>query len=299
MGAFEFKGRQILEFLPYVEKFRSKTLVFKYGGATSKIDNSFLKEDIIRDITLLKYVGINIVIVHGGGEEITNYMDKLGMQAEFVNGRRITTRDAMEVVQMVLVGKINQKIVSMVNRYGGKAVGLTGNDANLLVVKKRMPEKFFDEKTKTEKEIDLGFVGDIQKVNEKLISYLCEKDFIPVISPIGIGIDDETYNVNADDVASSVAQALKAEKLIILTNVDGIYEIKDNENTIKSILTIEEANKMIANNQIVGGMIPKVTACINAINNGVETAHIINGKKENSVLLEIFTDKGIGTMIGH
>jgi acetylglutamate kinase len=298
MQSFNEKERQILEFLPYVEKYRSKTLVFKYGGSISANDNSSLKEDIIRDLTLLKYIGINIVIVHGGGSEITNYMNKLGMKAEFANGRRVTSSDAMEVVQMVLVGKINQKIVSTINKYGGKAVGLTGNDANLFVVKKRMQEKVFDEATKTEKEIDLGFVGDIQKVNEKLITYLCEKDYIPVISPIGIGIDDETYNVNADDAACSVAQALKAEKLIILTNVDGIYEVKDNPNTVKSVLTVEEANLMLANNKIAGGMIPKITACINAINNGIKSAHIINGKKDHSILLEIFTDKGIGTMIG-
>ncbi len=288
------KANVLLESLPYIKNFYSKTFVVKYGGST--MDDS-LKRDIIQDLIMLKYIGINIIVVHGGGNEITNYLNKLNIQNEFVNGRRVTGASAMEVVQMVLVGKINQEIVSMINQYGGKAVGLSGNDANLLVAKKKLPEIVFDEKTNSEKTVDLGFVGEIEKVNEKLIAGLSERGFIPVISPIGAGIDGESYNLNADDVASSVAQALKADKLIILTDVDGIYEVKDNPNTKITMLTVEKANQMIANNQIVGGMIPKVNACINAINNGTKRTHIIDGRERHSILLEIFTDKGIGTMV--
>ncbi|OHD06832.1 MAG: acetylglutamate kinase [Spirochaetes bacterium GWD1_27_9] len=288
------KAEVLIESLPYIKSFSSKTFVIKYGGSTME---ESIKRDIVHDIILLKYIGINPVIVHGGGPEITAYLNKLNLKSEFVNGLRVTDKATMEVVQMVLVGKVNQEVVSMINLYGGKAVGLTGKDGNIIVSKKRLPETIYDTEGKTEKLVDLGFVGEIERIDPKLIIGLCEHGYIPVISPIGVGFDGESYNINADDVASAVAQSLKAEKLIMLTDVDGIYEVAGNPATKITSLTINKAQQMIANSQITGGMIPKVRACIDAVSNGVKRTHIIDGKERHSILLEIFTDKGIGTMV--
>jgi len=284
----------LIESLPYIKSFHSKTFVIKYGGST--MDDS-LKKDIIHDIILLKYIGINPVIVHGGGNEISSYLKKLDLNSEFVNGLRVTSKEVMEVVEMVLVGKINQEIVSLLNLYGGKGVGLTGKDANIIVARKHLPEMVFDPNGKNQKSVDLGFVGEIDKIDPKLIISLCESGFIPVISPIGVGYDGESYNINADDAASAIAQSLKADKLIMLTDVDGIYEVPGNPATKLNSITIDKAQQMIASNQITGGMIPKVNACLEAVSNGVKRTHIIDGKDKHSILIEIFTDKGIGTMV--
>ena len=288
------KAEVLIESLPYMKSFHSKTFVIKYGGSAMSDE---LKKDIIHDIILLKFIGINPVIVHGGGNEITSMLNKLNMKSEFINGLRVTTKETMEVVEMVLVGKINQEIVSLLNLYGGKGVGISGKDANIIVARKHLPEIIYDQETKSQKTMDLGFVGEIERIDAKLINALCENGYIPVISSIGVGFDGESYNINADDAASSVAQSLKAEKLIMLTDVDGIYEVYGNESTKITSLTVDKATQMIEKNQITGGMIPKVKACVDAITNGVKRTHIINGKDRHSILLEIFTDKGIGTMV--
>ncbi len=289
------KAEILMESLPYIKTFASKTFVIKYGGAA--MTDETLKKEVMRDIILLKYIGVKPVIVHGGGPIINSYLDKIGVKPNFINGLRITDKDTMEVVQMVLVGLLNQEIVNMLNHFGGKAIGLSGNDANLIVASKHMPEVKYDPQTKKEEIIDLGFVGEIEKIDPKPIEALSEKGYIPVIAPIGIGIDGQTYNINADTVAGEVAKALKAEKLIMLTDVDGIYEIANNKSTKINALTHDKAMQMIANNQISGGMIPKVKACLNATSNGVKRTHIIDGKAKHSLLLEIFTDNGIGTMV--
>lgn len=288
------KADVLIESLPYIKSFHSKTFVIKYGGSTME---ESLKKDIIHDIILLKYIGINPVIIHGGGPEINSYLARLNIKSEFVNGLRVTDKQAMEIVQMVLVGKVNQEIVSMLNLYGGKGVGLSGKDANIVVAKKHLPEIIYDNNGQNEKSVDLGFVGEIEKIDSRLITGLCEHGFIPVISPIGVGFDGESYNINADDVASAIACSLKAEKLIMLTDVDGIYEVAGNPSTKINSLTVTKAEQMIANNQITGGMIPKVRACIDAVTNGVKRTHIVDGKERHSILLEIFTDKGTGTMV--
>jgi acetylglutamate kinase len=288
------KAEVLIESLPYIKSFHSKTFVIKYGGSAMNDD---LKKDIIHDIILLKYIGINPVIVHGGGNEITSLLNKLNLKSEFINGLRVTSKETMEVAEMVLVGKINQEIVSLLNLYGGKAVGLSGKDANIIVSRKHLPETVFDQQTKAEKSVDLGYVGEIERIDPKLINALCENGYIPVISSIGVGFDGESYNINADDAASAIAQSLKAEKLIMLTDVDGIYEVFGNTSTKITSLTVDKAVQMIEKSQITGGMIPKVKACIEAITNGVKRTHIVNGKDRHSILIEIFTDKGIGTMV--
>ena len=289
------KAEVLIESLPYIKSFYGKTFVIKYGGAA--MINEELKKDVIHNIILLKYIGINPVIVHGGGPMVTDYLNKMGVKTKFINGLRVTDDETMKIVQMVLVGNINQEIVSLLNLYGGKGVSMTGKDGSMIVARKRIPEIQYDSKGKNEKTIDLGFVGEIQKIDPQLILQLSQSGYIPVISPIGVGLNGESYNINADEVAGEVAQALKAEKLIMLTDVDGIYEVPENKSTKVNSLTSSKALNMIQNNQINGGMIPKVRACLNAINNGVKRTHIIDGKEKHSILLEIFTDKGIGTMV--
>ena len=289
------KADVLIESLPYIKTFNSKTFVIKYGGS-AMLDEE-LKKNIIHDIILLKYIGINPVIVHGGGPAVTSYMEKLGVKSEFVNGLRITDKKTMEVVQMVLVGIINQEIVSLLNKYGGKGIGLTGKDANLILARKHLPVTQYNSEGKSEDSVDLGFVGEVEKIQPEIVEYLCKDGCIPVISPIGMGLDGESYNINADVVAGEMAQALKAEKLIMLTDVEGIYEVPDNSATKITSLAVSKATQMISNGQIKGGMIPKVKACINAISDGVKRTHIIDGREKHSILLEIFTDKGIGTMV--
>ncbi|HNZ26423.1 MAG TPA: acetylglutamate kinase [Spirochaetota bacterium] len=288
------KADILMESLPYIRTFRSKTFVIKYGGSTM---DEMLRKDIIQDVILLKYIGINPVIIHGGGSEITSYLNKLNLKSEFINGLRVTDKAAMEVVQMVLVGKINQEIVSQINKYGGKGVGLSGNDANIILVRKKLPTEIFDVNGNCERTVDYGYVADVEKIDPTILKYLSESGYIPVISPIGVSFDGESYNINADEAAGEIAQALKADKLIMLTDVDGIYEVAGNPATKIDAITIDKAREMIAKNQIKGGMIPKVKSCIEAILNGVKRTHIIDGRNKHSLLLEIFTDKGIGTMV--
>ena len=279
------------EALPYIKRFFGKTIVVKYGG--NAMTESHLKNSFSRDIVLMKLVGMNPVVVHGGGPQIGETLKKFGLETSFIDGMRITDKRTMDVVQMVLGGIVNQEIVSLINKNGGKAVGLTGKDANLIEAK-----KFFLEKSKVEMEItkpiDIGQVGEVTKINQKIIDVVTNTGFIPVVAPIGIDKKNETYNINADLVAGKIAEKLEAEKLILLTNVSGIRNAKEE---LISRLVPKEAEELIAKGDIKEGMIPKVKCAISAVQNGVKTAHIIDGRQEHAVLLEVLTDKGIGTLI--
>lgn len=295
MGSVIEKAEILIEALPYMRTFFGKTFVVKYGG--SAMEDPDLKKAICVDLVLLKFIGINPVIVHGGGPEITRMMDRLGKKPHFVNGLRVTDAETMEIVQMVLAGKVNKEIVTMLNQNGGKAVGLTGKDGDLIVARKRPVETAIDRNTGDAISIDLGYVGDIDHVDTTLLSHLSHAGYIPVLTSIAVGYDGESYNINADYVASEVAQALKAEKLIMLTDVEGILENPKCPDSIIRSLSMTKARELIAAGQIDGGMIPKVEACIRAIEGGVARTHIIDGRLLHSILLEIFTDEGIGTMV--
>ena len=282
------KAKILMESLPYIRTFHNKTFVVKFGG-NAMIDSK-LSHSFALDIILLNYVGIRPVIVHGGGPQIGEFMAKLGKQSKFIDGLRVTDRETMDIVEMVLVGKINREIVGHINKNGGKAVGLSGKDGNLITAKKlHMTDRKNPSKT-----IELGMVGEVDTVNPMVINTLDTKQFIPVIAPLGVGEDGETYNINADTVAGAISSALKAEKLILLTDVEGV---KDGKGELCSSLTDREATKHIKSGDISGGMIPKVNCCCEALNRGVSKAHIIDGRVEHAVLLEIFTDIGIGTQI--
>ncbi len=269
------KAGVLIEALPYLREFSGKTFVIKYGGK-AMIDEA-LKDSVVQDIVLMKYIGINPVVVHGGGPEITAAMERAGLKAKFVNGRRVTDKQTMKIVESVLAGKTNKEIVRMFNAHGGKAKGLSGKDGKLLLTKMLDSE--------------LGFVGEIEKVNT--LELKKQREFIPVIAPIGIGRDGNTYNINADDAAAALSVAVKAEKLILITDVSGVMH---NKALIPSI-SMKEAKQMIKDGVITGGMIPKVHSCMTAIEGGVKKAHIINGTVKHSLLLEIFTKTGIGTEI--
>lgn len=275
------KARVLIEALPYIRTFFGKTFVIKYGGAA--MTDEELKKAVILDVILLKYVGVNPVLVHGGGPEISQWMRRVGKEPRFVNGLRVTDAETMEIVQMVLAGKVNKDIVGLINRYGGKAIGLCGHDGNLIVARKHPG--------------DLGLVGEVETINADLLHLLNREGYIPVIASIGSGFDGESYNINADSVAGDLAAALKADKLIMLTDVEGIFAEEGDPSTLISSLEIERARRMIAEGRIAGGMIPKVEACIKALESGVPRTHIIDGRSMHSLLLEIFTDKGIGTMV--
>lgn len=295
MNSVIAKAEVLVEALPYMRTFVGKTFVIKYGG--SAMEDEALKRSICLDLVLLKYIGIHPVIVHGGGPEITRFMQKLGKQPTFVNGLRVTDAETMEIAQMVLAGKVNKEIVTLLNQHGGKAVGLTGKDGDMIIARKRPAEVCVDPGTGEPVTVDLGYVGDIDRVETSLVATLSSEGYIPVLASIAVGYDGESYNINADYVASEVAQALKAEKLIVLTDVEGILEDPKREDSIISSLTVEKARQMVASGQIDGGMIPKVEACIRAVEGGVTRTHIIDGKLLHSMLLEIFTDEGIGTMV--
>ncbi|NMB97531.1 MAG: acetylglutamate kinase [Clostridiaceae bacterium] len=283
-----FKRAEILiEALPYIQKLYGKTIVIKYGG--NAMINEELKNSVMQDIILLKYVGMNPVLVHGGGPDLTSALQKLNIKSEFINGLRVTSQSVIEVAQMVFIGKTNKEIVSLINSKGGKAIGLSGIDGNLIECKKL---KMLIEG----KETDLGFVGKITNINSKLIELLAVDEYIPVIAPIGIGTDGQRYNINADTVASEMAIALKAEKLILLTDVEGVKTVGDKQE-ILPLLTIEQTRNLIDKKVISGGMIPKVLGCVDALERGVGRTHIIDGRVPHCILLEIFTDEGIGTMI--
>jgi acetylglutamate kinase len=279
------KANILIEALPYIQRLNGKTVVIKYGG--NAMTSPELVRSIMQDITLLKYVGVNPVVVHGGGPEINKMLSVMNIQSKFHNGLRITDEDTVEVVQMVLTGKINKDIVSQLNVLGGKAIGLCGKDCNLIEAEKMEPVNG----------VDLGLVGKVKKVNSKVLEILAKDEYIPVVAPIGIGPDGETYNINADTVAGEIAAALHAEKLIFLTDINGIYHDPKDPTSLISIISVHEIYDLIDKGIISGGMIPKVQGCIKAIEMGVNRTHILNGTIPHPILLEIFTDVGIGTMV--
>ena len=281
------KAEILVEAMPYIQKFCNKTVVIKYGG--NAMINDHLKNSVMEDITLLKYIGVNPIIVHGGGPDISDALRTYQVSSEFVNGLRVTDEQTMQVAQMVLVGKTNKEIVSMLNVNGGNAVGISGIDSNLFVCKKHIENVDGMDK-------DIGFVGDIVSINTSLIENLCSNGYIPVIAPIGVDENGQSYNINADTVAGALAGALGAEKMMLLTDIEGIKHDVNSEEIIYS-LTVEETHKMIDDGVITKGMIPKVLACIEAIENGVDRVTIVDGRVPHCLLLEIFTKKGIGTMI--
>jgi len=276
------KIKTLFESLPYIRKFYNKTIVVKFGGH-AMVDEG-LKRSFARDMVLMKYVGINPVIVHGGGPQIGGLLSRLGKESRFVKGIRVTDEETMDIVEMVLVGKINKDIVGLINHFGGRAVGLSGKDGGLIKAK---PLKMKGE--------EMGFAGDVEAIDASVISTLETNNFIPVIAPVGGGDDGESYNINADTVAGKVAAALKAEKLILLTDVQGVL---DKGKKLISTLSLSEARSLITKKVAVGGMIPKLKCCIEAVAGGVNTAHIIDGRVEHAVILEVFTDSGVGTAIG-
>ncbi len=281
------KAEILIEALPYIQKLYGKTVVIKYGG--NAMINDELKNSVIEDITLLKYIGMNPVLVHGGGPDINRALQKFDVKSEFVNGLRVTDAQTIEVAQMVLVGKTNKEIVSLLNSKGAKAIGLCGIDGKLIECEQYKTEIGGEMK-------DIGFVGSITKINSKVLELISKDEYIPVVAPIGVGPNGQSYNINADTVAGEIAAALKAEKLMLLTDVEGVKPSKDSENIIPA-LTIDEVHDLIAKKIIAGGMIPKVLGCVDALEKGVGRTHIIDGRIPHCILLEIFTYKGIGTMI--
>jgi acetylglutamate kinase len=281
----------LLEALPYIKRFYNKTIVIKYGGHAMVDDE--LKDKFAQDVVMMKYIGINPVVVHGGGPQIGTLLKKLGKESKFIQGMRVTDEETMNIVEMVLVGMVNKEIVGLINRHGGNAVGLSGKDGNLIKA-----EKYYlsEEKAKnTPPEIiDIGLVGKVKTINSGLIVSLSQNAFIPVIAPTGIGDEGETYNINADVVAGEVAAALQAEKLLLLTDVEGVL---DKDKKLINAMSDKEAMKLIDDGVVEGGMFPKVKCCLKALKNGVKKAHIIDGRLKHAILLEVFTDKGIGTEI--
>lgn len=282
----------LVEALPYMRQFKGKTIVVKYGG--NAMINEELKAKVIQDIIFLQCAGMRPVVVHGGGPEITAMLKRVGKQSTFINGLRVTDEETVELAEMVLAGKINTELVSILNRQGGKAIGLNGKDANLIVAKKHLSEVYDNGEVKL---VDIGYVGDVASVNVELINSLLDLGYIPVIAPTGVGANGETYNINADSVAGEIAGALKAEKLLLLTDVRGIYVDYRDEDTFVSTLTFEKAQELMIKGCIDGGMIPKVKACITALSGGAGKTHIVDGRQPHTVLMEIFTDAGIGTEV--
>ncbi len=289
------KAKVLQSALPYIREFYGKTFVIKYGGAAMTEEG--LRENFAKDVALLRYVGIRVVVVHGGGPQISQTLERLGIKPHFVGGMRKTDEETMHVVEMVLSGDINKDIVALINRHSGKniyAVGLSGRDGQLIRAKKLDKEAYFRELGLEVPEEDIGYVGQVEGVNVELLQTLMEKGYIPVIAPVGVGKEGEAYNINADLVASEVAKALKAEKLIFLTDTEGV---KDKEGRLISTLTKDEALKLISNGVIKGGMLPKVKSALEAIEAGVKKVHIIDGRITHSILLEVFTQEGVGTEI--
>ena len=284
-------ARVLAEALPYIQRFTGKTVVIKYGG-NAMVDES-LKSGFARDVVLMKLVGINPVVVHGGGPQIGKLLDKIGKQTEFVEGMRVTDSETMDVVEMVLGGLVNKEIVNLINRHGGRAVGLTGKDGDLirarkLTLKRNAPE------LKVPEIIDIGHVGEVASVDPGVVDMLVRGNFIPVVAPIGVGDEGDSYNINADLVAGKIAEVLRAEKLMLLTNAGGVL---DKENKVLSGLTAREVDALISDGTIYGGMLPKIRCALDAVRAGVKSVHIIDGRVEHAVLLELFTDEGVGTLI--
>lgn len=278
------KARVLVEALPYIRSFCGKTVLIKYGGS-AMVDEA-LKRSIIQDIVLMKLVGICPVIVHGGGHEINNLLKRVNKQSEFINGLRITDEETMEIVEMVLSGKINKNISAILQEHGLNAVGVSGKDGNILTADKKLVEGQ-----------DVGFIGRIEKVDTHLIDTLIENGFVPVIAPVAKDSQGNTYNINADYAASAIAGALKAEKLVFVTDIEGVLANVNDPSSIISNISVNEAERLVRNGTIKGGMIPKIECCVEGVKKGVKTVHILDGRIEHSLLLEIFTDKGIGTMI--
>jgi len=290
------RARILIEALPYIRRFNGQTVVIKYGGHA--MVDARLKKGFALDIVLMKYVGLNPVVVHGGGPQIGELLGQLSIESSFVAGHRVTDERTMDVVEMVLAGKVNKEIVATINQHGGQAVGLSGKDGHLITARKLRlkpsADKQGDESENPPEIIDIGLVGEVVSIESKVVTSLIDNQFIPVIAPVGVGKDNETYNINADLVAGHVASSLKAKKLILLTDVEGVL---DNDGHLVSSLTMEDANRMIARGVIREGMIPKLQCSFEALKGGVEKVHIIDGRKEHALLLEIFTDEGIGTEI--
>ena len=282
----------LVEALPYLSKFKNKTIVVKYGG--NAMLNDELKNKVLQDIVFLQCAGMRPVVVHGGGPEITRMLMQAGKKSEFVSGLRVTDAESVGIAEMALVGKINTDLVARLNTLGGKAVGLNGKDSNLIQAKKHLADVYENGEVNL---VDIGYVGNVEKVNTELIDVLLNAGFIPVIAPTGVGAQGETYNIIADSVAGEIAGALKAEKLLVLTDVRGIYSDYRDENSFLSTLTFEKAQELIIRGKIDGGMIPKVRACITALSGGAKKTHIIDGRAEHTILMEILSDKGVGTEV--
>ena len=283
MNQYLSKAEVLIEALPYIQRFNRKIIVIKYGG--SAMMNDELKKNVIADAVLLKLVGFKPIIVHGGGKEISRWVNKVGMEARFVNGLRVTDAPTMEIAEMVL-NKVNKSLVQMVQELGVKAVGISGKDGGLLKVEKKYSNGE-----------DIGFVGEITEVNPKILYDLLEKDFLPIVCPVGMDDAYNSYNINADDAACAIAKAVSAEKLAFLTDIEGVYKDPSDKSTLISELTIDEARALIGDGFIGGGMLPKLNNCIDAIENGVSRVHILDGRIAHCLLLEIFTNRGIGTAI--
>lgn len=277
------KAEVLIEALPYIQNFNRKIIVVKYGG--SAMSDEELQKNVIKDVTLLKLVGFKPIIVHGGGKEISRWVGKVGKEAKFVNGLRVTDEETMEIAEMVL-SKVNKRLVTMVEELGVKAVGISGKDGGLLQVDKKYSNGE-----------DIGFVGDIKKVDPKILYDLLEKDFLPIVAPIGLDDNFDTYNINADDAACAIAKAVSAEKLAFLTDIEGLYKDINDKDSFISRLTADEADQLISDGFIGGGMLPKLNNCTQAIRNGVNRVHILDGRIPHCLLLEIFTNEGIGTAI--
>lgn len=283
MESYQNKAEVLIEALPYIQKFNRRIIVVKYGGS-AMVDEE-LKRNVIKDVTLLKLVGFKPIIVHGGGKEISKWVQMSGKEPKFVNGLRVTDEATMEIAEMVL-GKVGKQLVSLVEELGVKAISISGKDGKMLTCKKKLS-----------KGEDIGYVGEVTNVDAKILYDLIEKDYLPIVSPIGMDENYHAYNINADDAACAIARAVSAEKLAFLTDIEGVYEDPKNPDTLISELTIDDARKLMENGNIGGGMLPKLTNCIDAIENGVSRVHILDGRILHCLLLEIFTNKGIGTAI--
>ncbi len=282
----------LTEAMPYIQRFRGKTVVIKYGG--NAMADEALKSGFARDIVLLKLVGINPVVVHGGGPQIGKLLEKIGKESEFVDGMRVTDSETMDVVEMVLGGLVNKEIVNLVTQHGGRAVGLTGKDGNLIRARKMTLERHSPELDAPEI-IDIGHVGEVESIDASVVDMLVGGDFIPVIAPIGVGEDGRSYNINADLVAGHMAEVMNAEKLLLLTNTEGLLDKNDK---LLTGLSAGDVDRLVADGTVHGGMLPKIKCALSAVNSGVSAAHIIDGRVEHAVLLELFTDEGVGTLIG-
>lgn len=281
----------LTEALPYIRRFNGKTMVIKYGG--NAMSDNQLKSGFAQDVVLMKLVGMNPVIVHGGGPQIAELLKRIGKESEFFEGMRITDSETMDIVEMVLGGQVNKDIVNLINKHGGSAVGLTGKDGTLIQARKMVFTRNVPE-MKAPEIIDIGHVGEVASIDTAVINMLIQGNFIPVIAPIGVGEDGQSYNINADLVAGKLAEVLNAEKLIILTNTAGLL---DKNGKVLTGLSVSEVNKLIDDKIIHGGMLPKIRSALEAVNSGVKNAHIIDGRVQHAVLLEIFTDRGVGTLI--